>query len=149
MCYTAVSFQGSAESLRTMQETVHFTHYTIGHAHLGVYAFLTSLLFGAMYYITPRVARGYWHRPRAINLHFWITAVGILLYFVALTIGGWLQGREMHFTAAPFVESVRITRPWLHARTVSGILLTVGHLLFAFLFFELLLRPRARREEAA
>src|SRR5262249_5230185 len=51
MSYTAVSVQGSFEALRTMNEVVHFTHYTIAHAHLGLYAFFTMIMFGSMYYI--------------------------------------------------------------------------------------------------
>jgi cytochrome c oxidase cbb3-type subunit I len=148
MSYTAVSFQGSAEALRTMQETVHFTHYTVGHAHLGVYAFLTMLLFGAMYYITPRVARWNWPRPGAIKLHFWITAAGILLYVAATCTGGWLQGMGMNDPARPFVEVVAGTRPWLMLRTLSGILLGAGHLLFAFLFFEAIYHAGPRRMDS-
>lgn len=148
MSYTAVSFQGSAESLRDMQEVVHFTHYTIGHAHLGVYAFLTMILFGSMYYITPRVARWNWPRPGAIRLHFWITASGILLYVLVLCTGGWLQGAAMNDAGRPFVDVVTLTRPWLTLRTVSGILLGAGHLLFAALFFEVLYRSGPKRLEA-
>jgi cytochrome c oxidase cbb3-type subunit 1 len=148
MCYTAVSFQGSAEALRGMQETVHFTHYTIGHAHLGVYAFLTMILFGAMYYITPRVARWNWPRPGAIRAHFWLTATGILIYVLALCAGGWVQGRNMNNAAMPFVEVVRLTRQWLTLRSFAGMLLGVGHVVFAFLFFEVLYRSGPRRAES-
>ena len=147
MCYTAVSFQGSAESLRSMQEVVHFTHYTIGHAHLGVYAFLSMILFGAMYYITPRVTRWNWPRPGAIRLHFWLCAGGIVLYVAVLTVGGWLQGRGMNNPALPFVDVVAATRPWLVLRTVGGILMGLGHVVFALLFVEMIWRAGPRRQE--
>jgi cytochrome c oxidase cbb3-type subunit 1 len=140
MCYTAVSFQGSTEALRTTQETVHFTHYTIGHAHLGVYGFLTMILFGAMYYITPRVARWNWPHPRLIKLHFWLAALGILLYVSAVCLVGLLQGSALNNPARPFVKVVALTRPYLTARTISGILLGAGHLIFAYLFLRVVLR---------
>lgn len=148
MSYTAVSFQGSAEALRSMQETVHFTHYTVGHAHLGVYAFLTMILFGAMYYITPRLARWNWPRPGAIKLHFWLTALGVLLYVVVMTTGGVVQGAGMNDAAKPFVDVVQSTRPYLTLRSISGMMLGAGHLLFAFLFFEMLYRAGPRRTES-
>lgn len=140
MCYTAVSFQGSMESLRDVQETVHFTHYTIGHAHLGVYGFLTMVLFGAMYYITPRVARWEWTRPRWIEVHFWHTAAGVALYVIATCVGGWIQGMQMNDAAKPFVDVVAFMKPFLGLRSVSGILMGAGHLIFAFLFVEIILR---------
>ncbi|MEK7408581.1 MAG: cbb3-type cytochrome c oxidase subunit I [Acidobacteriota bacterium] len=145
MCYTAVSVQGSAEALRGMQEVVHFTHYTVGHAHLGAYAFLTMILFGAFYYITPRVARWNWPRPGLIKLHFWLTAGGILLYGAATCVGGWFQGLAMNNPAKPFVDVVAMMRPYLHARTVSGCLLTAGHLVFAYQFACVVLRRGPKR----
>jgi cytochrome c oxidase cbb3-type subunit 1 len=148
VCYTAVSFQGSMEALRNVQEVVHFTHYTIGHAHLGVYGFLTMVLFGAMYYITPRVARWEWPRPAWINAHFWLTAGGVILYVIAMCTGGWLQGLRMNDAAVPFEDVVEFTRPYLAVRSVSGILMGIGHVIFAFLFAEMVLRRGPRREGA-
>jgi cytochrome c oxidase cbb3-type subunit 1 len=145
MCYTAVSFQGSAEALRDVQETVHFTHYTIGHAHLGVYAFLTMILFGAMYYITPRVARWDWPRPGWIKAHFWLTAGGVLLYVGAMTVGGFLEGRAMNNAAIPFPSVVAGTRPYLTLRSASGMMMGTGHLIFAALFAQVLYRIAPRR----
>ncbi len=148
MCYTAVSFQGSLESLRGMQEVVHFTHYTVGHAHLGVYAFLTMILFGAMYYITPRVARWNWPHPGLIKLHFWLTAGGISIYVIAMCTGGILQGYAMNESVRPFAQVIDLTRPWLIARSASGILITGGHLVFAYLFAQMLIHAGPRRETA-
>ncbi len=146
MCYTAVSFQGSLESLRGMQEVVHFTHYTIGHAHLGVYAFLSMILFGSMYYITPRVAKWNWPQPVLIKVHFWLTAVGIGIYVIAMCTGGVLQGYAMNDASKPFVDVVRLTRPWLHARSVSGMMIGSGHLVFAYLFAQMVYHAGPRRE---
>jgi len=148
MCYTAVSFQGSLEALRDMQEVVHFTHYTIGHAHLGVYAFLTMILFGAMYYITPRVAKWNWPQPKLIKLHFWLTAAGIGIYVVAMCTGGVLQGYAMNDPARPFVEVIRLTRPWLGMRSVSGMMILAGHLVFAYLFAQMIYHTGPGRETA-
>ena len=148
MCYTAVSFQGSMEALRGVQQTVHFTHYTIGHAHLGVYAFLTMMLFGAMYYITPRVARWDWARPSWIEVHFWLTVSGVLLYVGAMCLGGYLQGRALNNAAIPFPAVVELTRPYLTLRSLSGALIGAGHVIFAVLFAEVVLRRGPRPREA-
>ncbi|MBI2619594.1 MAG: cbb3-type cytochrome c oxidase subunit I [Ignavibacteriales bacterium] len=145
MCYTAVSFQGSLESIRSIQEVAHFTHYTIGHAHLGVYGFLTMILFGAMYYIIPRLAKWEWPYPGLIKVHFWSTAIGIAVYVTALSIGGWFQGIEMNDPSIPFLDVVRNTQPYLWARSASGVLILVGHLIFAYQFFVVIKRAGPRR----
>ncbi|MBP1648066.1 MAG: cytochrome-c oxidase [Bacteroidetes bacterium] len=134
MSYTVVSLQGSLEATRTMQEIVHFTHYTVGHAHLGVYSFASMILFGAMYYILPRIAKWEWPYPALIKVHFWLTAVGVLLYFVAMEVGGWLQGMAMVNGAVPFIDSVIVTRPWLWGRSIGGVMMTIGNILFAYHF---------------
>lgn len=145
MCYTAVSFQGSLESIRSFQEVAHFTHYTIGHAHLGVYAFLSMILFGAVYYIMPRLARWEWPYPNLIKAHFWLSAVGIVIYVVALTIGGWFQGVKMIDPAVPFMEVVEFTKPYLWARSIGGAMMLIAHFIFAFQFFMIIKRAGPRR----
>jgi cytochrome c oxidase cbb3-type subunit 1 len=131
MCYTVVSLQGSSMAIRKLSEVTHFTHYTIGHAHLGLYAFFTMVMFGSMYYILPRLTLREWPSARLIRLHFWTTAVGILLYFISTSLGGVLQGMAMNNPDVPFLKTVELTKPYLWTRTFSGIMITVGHIAFA------------------
>lgn len=137
MSYTLVSVQGSLTALRTVNETSHFTHYTIAHAHLGVYAFYSMVAFGAMYYILPRLARREWSSSALIRIHFWSAAIGMTMYWVGLTWGGWNQGRMMNDPDIPFLEIVRYTIPYLWSRSAAGILMTVGHVAFAVLVFRM------------
>jgi cytochrome c oxidase cbb3-type subunit 1 len=145
MMYTLSSFEGSFEALRSFSTVVHFTHFTVAHAHLGLYAFFSIVMFGAIYFVMPRVMSWEWPHPRLIVLHFWLVVTGIGIYVVSLSIGGWLQGKAMLDAAIPFMESVRITIPYLQARTVGGTLMTLGHLVFAVHFVQMALRYGRRR----
>lgn len=145
MSYTAVSFQGSLESIRSFQEVAHFTHYTIGHAHLGVYAFLSMILFGAMYYIMPRLAKWEWPYPKLIKVHFWTASIGIAIYVIAMSIGGWFQGLQMNDPSIPFIQTVINTNPYLWGRTIGGTLMLVSHFIFAYQFFSIIKRAGPRR----
>lgn len=174
MMYTVVSVQGSLMSLRMFNEPTHFTHHTIAHAHLGLYAFYTMVMFGAMYYIVPRLTGREWASARLIRVHFWSTAVGVSLMFIMLTIGGLIQGFEMNQAsqplgqlvhehglwsglidffggfkakngAVPFIDIVKDTHPWMVARSLSGSLMAIGHVAFAVLIY-LNLRGRAGRQ---
>ena len=131
--YTLASFQGSIEALKSVNQTTHFTDYTVGHAHLGVYAFFSMIMFGSAYYIVPRLTGREWASPWLVALHFWSSALGVMVYFVALTIGGWTAGQMLNDPGVLFAEIVKFLEPYRFARTVGGSLMTVGHVTFAFL----------------
>ncbi|TXF10489.1 cbb3-type cytochrome c oxidase subunit I [Pelomicrobium methylotrophicum] len=149
MMYTLASLQGSLESLRSVNTVTHFTHFTVAHAHLGLYGFFSMVMFGAIYFIMPRIMDWEWPYPRLISLHFWLVVAGFAVYFVALTVGGWLQGLALLDAQRPFMESVTLTIPYLEARSLGGALMTLGHLVFALHFFLMGWRFGPRRLGAA
>ena len=147
LMYTASSVQGSLEALRSVNAVAHFTHFTVAHAHLGLYGFVTMVFFGAIYFVTPRICGREWPSRGLIVAHFWLAATGITLYFVSLTIGGWLQGLAMLDESRPFMDSVALTLPYLKARTAGGALMALGHLVFVIHFLMLLAGRSAGRRE--
>lgn len=138
MSYTISSLQGSLHALRTFNYITHFTHWTVSHAHLGLYGFTTMVLFGGIYFALPRLVQRNWKYPTLVNWHFWIAATGIIIYAVSLGIGGWLQGLELRNTAGSFQASMELTIPYLIIRSVGGTLMLVSHLLFLFNILHLL-----------
>lgn len=146
MSYTLVSFQGSLMAIRSLNHITHFTHYTVAHAHLGAYAFASMVFFGAIYYIMPRLLATEWPSRQLIRVHFWSSAVGIAIYFIGLSYGGWLQGLALNQDTTPMLEIVQMTLPYLKSRTIGGTLMTIGHLAFAISFVWILF---ARRSEAS
>lgn len=136
--YTLVSMIGSAMALRSVNEITHFTHFTVGHAHHGVYAFFTMVMFGSIYYMMPRLLKREWPSAFLIRVHFWMAAVGITIMLVALHVGGWIQGLQLNDSTVQFMDIVQATVPWLKARSVSGLLLMIAHIAFAVNFFWML-----------
>ena len=149
MMYTAASVQVSLEALRSVNTITHFTHYTVAHAHLGLYGFFSMVMFGSIYFIMPRVMNWEWPYPKLISLHFWLVLVGFAIYFIWLSIGGWLQGLAMLDEKTPFMQSVALTIPYLKARSIGGGLMTLGHLVFAAHFFAMGWKFGPRRLGAA
>lgn len=144
--YTLVSFIGSLQSLRSVNQVVHFTHYVIAHAHHGVYAFVSMILFGAFYFMIPRVLGKEWPDRRWIDAHFWLAAVGAMIYIVGLSIGGVLQGLAMLDATRPFMDSVATTIPYLHVRTLGGSMMVASHFVFAWNIFSIFRNPRLSSE---
>lgn len=147
MSYTFVSLQGSLQALRNVNEVIHFTHYVIAHAHIGMYAFVTMVLFGSMYYIMPRITGNEWQSKSRIKWHFWLSAIGIILYIVALQIGGIWQGFMMNNPDVPFLDIVEKMKPFLESRSFAAVLLTTGHIVFAYSYFKMLKRDSKDRTE--
>jgi cytochrome c oxidase cbb3-type subunit 1 len=149
MMYTASSLQGSFEALRSISTVAHFTHFTVAHAHLGLYGFFTMVMFGAIYFVMPRVMSWEWPYPSLIAAHFWLVVLGFSIYFIGLSIGGWLQGLLMLDATKPFMDSVKVTMPYLQSRSVGGAIMTLGHLIFAGHFAAMVLRHGPSRTGAA
>jgi cytochrome c oxidase cbb3-type subunit 1 len=144
MMYTVSSFQGSLEALRSHQEVTHFTHYTIGHVHLGMYGFFAPLMFAMMYYAMPRLMRQEWSSARLIRIHFWCTLVGTALYGAAMCFAGVKQGLMMNDPAIPFLKVVEFTVPFLWLRTIAGLILLSGTIAFLINFGRMMMRHKVR-----
>lgn len=152
MMYTVSSLQGALHALRTFNYVTHFTHWTVSHAHLGLYGFTTMVFFGGIYFAAPRLVGRDWPFPRVVSWHFWIAATGVLIYAFATGIGGVRQGLELRNPQGSFEASLVVTVPYLIARSVGGTLMLTSHLLMLFNLVALLgsrTKLTGRTEEAA
>lgn len=145
MAYTAVSLQGMFTALHEVNRITHFTQWTIAHSHVGVYSFVTFVLFGSIYYIMPRLVGREWPSAPLICWHFWSVLIGISLYVIALTVVGVLQGLALLDPQVPFQNSVAVTLPGLIARSIAGIILTAGHFIFAYNYLRVVRAPVTER----
>lgn len=134
IAYTVFSLVGVLISLRSVARYMQFTQASIAYTHLGLYAFFTMVMFGSMYYIVPRLVGREWRYASLIKLHFWSSAYGVGLMVLMLFVGGAVQGRDMNNTALSFTESTQSILAYLRGRSLSGMLLTVAHFVFAFHF---------------
>jgi cytochrome c oxidase cbb3-type subunit 1 len=75
-----------------------------------------------------------WRYASLIKLHFWSSAYGVGLMVAMLFLGGISQGSAMHDPSLSFSEATDSVLPYLRGRSVSGLLLTVAHFIFAFHF---------------
>jgi cytochrome c oxidase cbb3-type subunit 1 len=135
LAYTAVSLQGSFTALREVNRVTHFTHWTVAHSHVGGYAFVSFIVFGAMYYVLPRLVGHEWPYARLIRWHFGLVLAGIFIYVTTLTWAGVAQGLALLDAKQSFQVSVTRSLPGLYGRSLGGLLMTVGHFVFAWHFW--------------
>jgi cytochrome c oxidase cbb3-type subunit 1 len=129
----------------------HYTDWTIGHVHSGALGWVGLISMGSLYYLVPRVVgRVEMYSVRAINLHFWIATVGIVLYIAAMWIAGVMQGLMWRAMGPDgtltysFVEGVKATYPFYAIRLAGGVLYLTGMLVMAWNVAKTLLAGRAQ-----
>ncbi len=124
--YTISGLLTAASAWHSVSETVQFTHFTTAVAHLTLFGFFAMTLFGAVYYVTPRLVQAEWPSAKMVQVHFWCSAAGITLYVISLAFGGVLQGLALNNASRPFLESVRSILPFVGMSTLGLLVLAAG-----------------------
>ena len=137
--YGMSTFEGPMMSIKTVNALSHYTDWTIGHVHCGALGWVGLVSMGTLYYLIPRMfGRKQMYSVRAIELHFWIATIGIVLYIAAMWIAGVMQGlmwRAINPDGTlvySFVESVKATFPFYVIRLLGGLLYLSGMLIMAW-----------------
>ena len=99
---------------------------------LRFYGFVSMVLFGAIYFLVPRVVVDRWPSGALIFAHFWASALGILLVVGSLLIGGFVQGAAINDAVRfeSFTAVVSATQPFVFASVLGLLLLLIGHLAY-------------------
>ncbi|MEI6861960.1 MAG: cbb3-type cytochrome c oxidase subunit I, partial [Verrucomicrobiota bacterium] len=113
-----------------------------------LYGGFSFAVFGAAYYLLPRLVRRAWPFASLIHMHFLCSVLGFVIGVVALSLGGLRQAADLG-GGVKFDEVTAHLLPYLQLATVGGILLLVGHLAFAFHFVKLVFCPCVRARAAA
>jgi cytochrome c oxidase cbb3-type subunit 1 len=122
---------------RSAAEVTQFTYAEVGRTSLVLHGFLGMALFGALYYIVPRITEFQWPALKHVRLHFTLYAVGVALLVLGLFGAGILQGLRMNQSTADFVAVIKSTVPFVGISTLGLLLLLVGQALALKNFFTL------------
>jgi cytochrome c oxidase cbb3-type subunit I len=140
-------------SIKTVNALSHYTDWTVGHVHSGALGWVGLISMGSLYYLIPRMyGRKQMFSVKAIELHFWIATIGIVLYIAAMWIAGVMQGLMWRAVnpdgtlVYSFVESVKATYPFYVIRLLGGVLYLSGMLLMAW---NVVMTVRSGRPEVA
>jgi cytochrome c oxidase cbb3-type subunit 1 len=131
--YGMSTFEGPMMAIKTVNSLSHYTDWTIGHVHSGALGWVGLVSMGALYHLVPRLfGQKQMHSIKAIELHFWMATIGIVLYIAALWISGVMEGlmwRAINTDgtlAYTFVESVKAKFPYYFIRLLGGTLYLGG-----------------------
>ena len=133
--YGMSTFEGPMMSIKTVNALSHYTDWTVGHVHSGALGWVGLVSMGTLYFLVPRLfGQKQMYSIKAIELHFWMATIGIVLYITALWIAGVMEGLMWRAInpdgtlAYSFIESVKAKYPYYIIRLLGGLLYLGGML---------------------
>ncbi len=137
--YGMSTFEGPMMSIKTVNALSHYTDWTIGHVHSGALGWVAMVSIGAMYFLIPRMfGREQMYSLKLIDLHFWVSTIGVVLYIAAMWIAGVMQGlmwravNDDGTLTYSFVESLERMYPFYFVRFLGGAVFLFGMLIMAY-----------------
>lgn len=128
----------AATSLRGVAETVQFTWMTQAQTQLAIGGGFTLIIFGAIYFLVPRIANQPWPSSALIRAHFFAALIGTFGLVASLVVAGLVQGGGLADASQSFADIAASTRPWLLAAVAAQAVMLIGNLALAVHFVRLL-----------
>jgi cytochrome c oxidase cbb3-type subunit I len=129
LAYVIAGLMGSVCSIARISVVTNFTWFIPAQAQLFIYGFFVMTMFGAIYYIVPRLTQTEFPSSKLVRWHFWLAAAGVVFYVVPLALGGIKQGLAMNNPNVPFLDVVKGTLMSLRMSTTGDLLVLASSLI--------------------
>ncbi len=137
--YGMATFEGPMMSIKTVNALSHYTDWTVGHVHSGALGWVAMISIGAVYHLIPVLyGKQRMYSTGLINLHFWLSTIGTVLYIASMWVNGLLQGlmwRAYNVDGTltySFIESLQASYPGYIVRLIGGAIFFSGMLVMAW-----------------
>ena len=139
--YGMSTFEGPMMSIKTINALSHNTDWTIGHVHSGALGWVAMISIGSLYHLIPILfgrGQGEMYSVRLINVHFWLSTIGTVIYIASMWVNGLLQGLMWRATnidgtlTYSFVEAVEASYPGYYVRFLGGTIFLIGMFIMAY-----------------
>jgi cytochrome c oxidase cbb3-type subunit 1 len=137
--YGMSTFEGPMMAIKSVNALTHNTDWTIAHVHAGALGWVAMITIGCLYSLVPMIwGKKEMYSKSLINVHFWLSTIGIVLYIAAMWIAGLMQGlmwrafNEDGTLTYTFVEALQATHPYYVVRVIGGAVFLTGMLLMAW-----------------
>lgn len=137
--------QGAVQSIRAINDITHGTQWTIGHAHLALFGWISMGTFSILYFILPRLVRRNVYSEKMAIGQLWLAAIGLLTMWGILSIGGLIQG-SMLASGQGYYAAREALQPYLFVRIFGGLAIGTAAVLF---FYNVVATVRKPAEEKA
>ena len=97
---------------------------------LALYGFFSFVMFGAIYFIVPRITRREWLSRRLIKMHFFISIYGIIMIALVAIFGGLQQGMGQEEFNKPWIDLAFRAYPYAWATTIAWFFILISNVFF-------------------
>jgi cbb3-type cytochrome oxidase subunit 1 len=122
--YLVVSIQGSLQAQMSINQTVHFSDWVIGHSHLAMLGFATFAAAAGLTHAWQRIPDVRFNGT-ALTWSYWLLLGGLVVMVSDLTAAGLVEGGIWQ-TSAPWLDSVRAVRGFWLLRMLMFVPITAG-----------------------
>lgn len=119
----------AATSVPQISRITNFTWFGTAQTLLMIYGFFAMTMFGAAYYILPRVT-GLELSSKLMRIQFWCVMPGVVLLTLPLAAGGVVQGLKLLNPDIAPVDVAKSFLMFLRISTLGETLIALGNLLF-------------------
>jgi cytochrome c oxidase cbb3-type subunit 1 len=139
--YGMSTFEGPMMSIKSVNALSHYTDWTIGHVHSGALGWVAMISIGSLYHLIPLMygrKAGSMYSVKLIDLHFWLSTIGTVLYIVSMWVNGLMQGLMWRAVNSDgtltysFIESVEASYAGYVVRFVGGAIFFAGMIIMAY-----------------
>ncbi|NLT70716.1 MAG: hypothetical protein GXX91_08475 [Verrucomicrobiaceae bacterium] len=113
-------------------KNLQFSHFLVGMDTLAYYGFFSMTMFGAIYFIVPRVTGAEWPSATGIRTHFWFSTYGIVTMVVTMLVGGIAQGGNLAQWDQIFSASFVNASAYVVGRAIAWFLITLSNFIFLY-----------------
>ncbi len=114
-------------------KTLEFTQFSMsgyGFEILSIYGFFSFVMFGAIYFIVPRVTRREWLSRRLIKWHFFPSIYGVAIIALIAIFGGIQQGIGQEEFEQPWSEVAKRALSYAWAITIVWCFILLSNFFF-------------------
>lgn len=125
MFWIIASVQLIVGSFPSVSYLTDFTWFTVAQKNLWVYGFFALTMFGAMYYLMPRVT-GLEPSAKLVSAHFWLMFLGVVLSYISLLVGGIAEGYLLTIQKNTPLEVLGASLVGVRVSTLGDLLMVLG-----------------------
>lgn len=137
--YGMSTFEGPLLSIKSVSSLGHYTDWIIGHVHAGALGWNGLMTMGMLLWLVPKLWNTKLYSTKLAENNFWISTVGILLYYTSMVTAGITQGlmwraiaKDGTLVYPDFVETVMKIAPLYWVRVLGGLLFIIGFCMFIY-----------------
>ncbi|MDH5526982.1 MAG: cbb3-type cytochrome c oxidase subunit I [Nitrospirota bacterium] len=102
----------------------------LAHGHINLLGWVEMAIFGASYYIIPKILQREVHSERLVKVHFWTHNLGLCLMVIGFFVAGY-KGGQLFWAGNPQLIAAA-KGPWMGVVGMGGFLVLGANAIFGW-----------------